>query len=304
MKTSFILGNLSFARYEVKNSIKFISRAESNMIMLASTFSDTKGSLVAAQIFLDYSDKLEKYEDELNTIELKLIQKAFSYSFRSIFSKSLDVSDLIPIYDALNRLARKIHDDLGTMVTFSKGIKSLELFYTLLSQWSSSIKSIEASLLYFEKILGESERKLPVQSWDFIKDDVLRVILERDYEELVQLLKINATKSTIVLSGSILEGILVAILSSVKDDALLEYKKQFPKKREMSLERWALYDLTCVAAGLKIIKPDTQKTSDFVRNYRNIVHPSVEIRENSTVDDELALVIVTLLKRVLRDVTL
>lgn len=49
-------------------------------------------------------------------------------------------------------------------------------------------------------------------NFDFISDDNFRNILQRDFEELNKCIEIKASKSVLILSGSIIEAILTDYL--------------------------------------------------------------------------------------------
>ncbi len=100
----------------------------------------------------------------------------------------------------------------------------------------------------------------------FLKNSALKLILERDYAELQRLDPETATKAVLVLSGSILEGLVLdAIVTSGKWD-LEEATKR------------TLDELINAAVTAKIFRHD--RLSHAVKRYRNLVHPGREIREN------------------------
>lgn len=103
------------------------------------------------------------------------------------------------------------------------------------------------------------------EDFSFMRDDRLRQIVLRDYEELQQLDARNAAKAVIVLSGGIVEGLLF--------DALVASKKwTFEKACENFLK-----DMIGPAQNLGIITED--RLTQAVRKYRNLIHPGREIRE-------------------------
>lgn len=125
---------------------------------------------------------------------------------------------------------------------------------------------------------GEGWWRSKTRSFPFVKDKVLREIIERDYKELsLVLFPGGAWKSTVIIAGSILEAIVFDVLAS---DATRKTKaKASAKAPSGAMEKWTLEKLIAVAADIGVIPPGRADTFDQVlRDYRNFVHPSVEIR--------------------------
>lgn len=121
-----------------------------------------------------------------------------------------------------------------------------------------------------------------------IGNDDLRDILLRDVKECVISLLTNQYKSCIVICGSIIEAILVAKIEgrgiSKYDIGTLLYKKPKTKTvREMDLNE--LLELT---KAEKIVSIEEYHLSNYVRSYRNIIHPSCEVRKNYDVNEDTA----------------
>ena len=103
-------------------------------------------------------------------------------------------------------------------------------------------------------------------------------IMRRDISESHSALKQNLHKSTMVLSGSVLECALVEYLKT-EPRAVASFQTLFKKrKKRKPLKRWTLHEMLKVAKNLKLIRSETFKLSDLLRDYRNLIHPSVEIR--------------------------
>ncbi len=124
----------------------------------------------------------------------------------------------------------------------------------------------------------------------FVQDADLRIIVNRDYRELSQILfPDQAWKSTVIMAGSILEAILYDQLtfdSAIKVQAMAE--SSAPKYRDnngvqqvknIDDGKWDLIDYIRIAAKLNIIASERKDAIDQVlRDYRNFVHPKKEIK--------------------------
>jgi len=99
----------------------------------------------------------------------------------------------------------------------------------------------------------------------------LRAVVERDYEELQRIDAALAPKAAVVISGAVLEGVLLdALVSSGKWSFEAGCQQQ-------------LNDMIGPAKSKGIITED--RLSDAVRKYRALVHPGREVREAMTFDE-------------------
>lgn len=114
------------------------------------------------------------------------------------------------------------------------------------------------------------------RSFDFVRDEDLRMIIARDYRELVVILiPSGAWKSAVVLAGSILEAVLVDVLTS-KIEMLEHVKAQHRGKHPSKL---TLEQLIQVAANLDVLPASRKDALDqCLRHFRNYIHPEREIR--------------------------
>jgi hypothetical protein len=124
--------------------------------------------------------------------------------------------------------------------------------------------------------------------FNFLNDSKIKDIVERDYKELQDLASNNTTKSIIIVSGGILESLLIDALVFAKE---LDFNTACQKR---------LVDLINLAKSKKIIREDV--LSNAIRNYRNLVHAGKEIRENMHFDSADADLALSAIKIVLRDI--
>ena len=124
------------------------------------------------------------------------------------------------------------------------------------------------------------------RSFVFVSDQTLRSIVERDYHEVAMVLfPAGAWKSTVVMSGGILEAILHDMLTSDQArNARAFASKAAPKDRQGKVkdifdDKWTLQDMISVATEIGLIPEARSKSIDQVlRDYRNFVHPRKEVR--------------------------
>ncbi len=121
------------------------------------------------------------------------------------------------------------------------------------------------------------------RSFRWLSDADLRRIVERDYVELHSaLLPSGAWKSTVIMAGSITEAILFDLLT--KDPARLRDAKASPASKDdngnqIATKDWKLHHLIAIATAINLLPKARAGTFDQVlRDYRNFVHPSKELR--------------------------
>ena len=126
----------------------------------------------------------------------------------------------------------------------------------------------------------------PSQLW-FVRSKSLRESLERDFQELQVAVKHAAPKSAVVLSGEILEGILLDELRCRSRPARAAYRK-LRGSAPPPLVRWALGDLIDVASDLGLLPGGTVQLSNALREFRNLIHPGRSVRLRHEVSAEEA----------------
>ncbi len=127
-----------------------------------------------------------------------------------------------------------------------------------------------------------------IKRLDSIKDENFKNIIKRDIKECVITLITKQYKASTILCGSIIEAILVNNLHSkgVLDydiGIIVNQKSKTKKIKDMDLN-----ELLEVAIAEKEIKPEEYHLSSYLRHYRNIIHPSCEIRKNYDINEDSA----------------
>jgi hypothetical protein len=177
--------------------------------------------------------------------------------------------------------------------------KQLDEVGELRKRWGAGPPSVASALRAESKAPPprQSER-LPRETFDFVTSPQIRDICRRDYEELEKVRRLRAHKSTIILSGGLLEALLWDALDRQPSKARACYRKLYPKKKQV---KWTLESLIGVAEDMGIITPGATQLSHTLRDYRNLVHPKKEISSGYKVQKEEAEIAVNMVRIVMRD---
>lgn len=139
---------------------------------------------------------------------------------------------------------------------------------------------------YYGPSMGEAPR-----DFSFVKETRLREIVDRDYRELKDTAYPSKSwKSTVILSGGILEAVLFDRLT--RDQPTIDRSMNSPKapKKRGGVVReilsnefedeWKLNDLIKVACDLGFLDAQSEATIHLtLRRYRNLVHARAEVRQ-------------------------
>lgn len=149
-------------------------------------------------------------------------------------------------------------------------------------------------------LIGYNET-LEKQLEDIISNGDLKEMLKRDLKENALAIIAKSYKSALVLSGSIIEAILLDRLLSVgvKKAQIQKGKKKVNKK----LEELDLNELLDVAKNNNLIDDNLLHLSHGVRGFRNLIHPGVEQRKKSIkISEENVMLAWTIVKKVLFEI--
>jgi len=138
----------------------------------------------------------------------------------------------------------------------------------------------------------------------FIEDANLKSITERDFHEINTCFNNGAYKSILLLCGSIIEVFLYQSLSKKTPEA----KKYFDDlKREkdskivgLEMDKWFLGDMLTVSEHLKLIDSHFTGKARLITDYRNIIHPTYEVREKVGQIENLAPISLELIKMLIK----
>ena len=181
-------------------------------------------------------------------------------------------------------LLRYIHSDLATSVP-----RTASFFISALIAHPLMTTPQPRKMTIIIKLCTKRTQMVEQSNFIFIVDSELRQSLENDYRELQLCLEHHAWKAAHVLSGSIVEAVLVDYLLGAG------YSNKDPLK--MTLE-----DLIDAAKTANVLSAKTADLSSVVRSYRNLIHPGRLVRLGETTDEEGAQIANSLVAIIVREV--
>ena len=110
-----------------------------------------------------------------------------------------------------------------------------------------------------------------------IKKKTIKDIFIRDYNELVFNYLSNQKKTTILMSGTIIELLLLYILDKQK---IIKYKVG-PKQKEKKVIEMDITEMIEVCDKEQLIQNTPKKFMDGMKQFRNFIHPGKELREKT-----------------------
>lgn len=120
-----------------------------------------------------------------------------------------------------------------------------------------------------------------------IKDEILSKIMNKRWLEIKRTYESESYLSTIVLLGSVLEGLLYYYVSS--NFKTVKSVSSAPKDRSgelIPIDNWKLNDLIKVAHECKWLDDDIKTFNEGLRDYRNLIHPKLQKQKLITPDKD------------------
>lgn len=139
-----------------------------------------------------------------------------------------------------------------------------------------------------------------------VHDIELRAVLERNVRELAVAQREGLHTCAIILAGALGEGILYDALVHRKPRAMAascapKAKKGGPKDLEAG--QWTFFEYIQVAAELRLLSSSkTKMMHDVLRDFRNMIHPKVQVEKALTPDEAEMKASVAWLEAVARDI--
>ena len=120
-----------------------------------------------------------------------------------------------------------------------------------------------------------------------IQDIRMRGILDRRWRETLACLGANAHLAATVMMGGLLEGLLLARINRVQNQAPIFTAAAAPRdkaSKTLRLSEWMLKDFLDVAHEIKWISQSAKDVGVVVRDYRNYIHPQKEFTHGIELD--------------------
>lgn len=225
---------------------------------------------------------------------------------KSVFDEATTTSHMADgqLVDEYERFLNDVNHDAPNLLTpfnkqdfFSHNNGSRSTYYH-----SDGIRLHLARNLGTLRVKAENITDTPAtdtQSFEFISNEGLRKIIERDYQEIQRGIISGNWKSTIILSGGAIETILLDVIQ--KDPATALSSSKAPS--ETDLNKWDLNDLIEVSLDTKLVTSHLASLSHTVRGYRNLVHPGVELRKGLKIEPEEAKIALQVLNILIRELS-
>ena len=139
----------------------------------------------------------------------------------------------------------------------------------------------------------------------FIKDANFRKALLTDLEAARSALIHEEWKAATVLAGALVEALLLwAIQQNPQIPSACSAAVtagNLPKKTLDDPLNWGLHELVEVAAQFSLIEPDSAKQTRLAKDFRNFIHPGLEIRTQQSCGRGTALAASAAVELVSRD---
>ncbi|MEX0750582.1 MAG: hypothetical protein WD359_07200 [Dehalococcoidia bacterium] len=123
-----------------------------------------------------------------------------------------------------------------------------------------------------------------------IADPEMRNILVDRWRECVACLDAGASLAATVMMGGLIEGLLLARITRESNQAPIFKAKAAPldhQRKTLPLSAWGLKDYINVVHELGWISESAKDVGEVLRDYRNYIHPSKQLRhaKRLTIDD-------------------
>ncbi len=112
-----------------------------------------------------------------------------------------------------------------------------------------------------------------------ISDPKMQTILQKRWQECVICVKAGAPLAATVMMGGILEGLLLARINQLSNQAPVHTATAAPRDKTgktLPLKDWMLKNFIDVAHELKWITTTAKDIGEVLRDYRNYIHPQKE----------------------------
>lgn len=115
---------------------------------------------------------------------------------------------------------------------------------------------------------------------DSISNEDLKDSIYQDIKDIENCISVGVWKSAVIMSGSVLEAILSDWLGQVNGEDLKKiFQELYPNKKVKKVTDYTLEELIDVAEKNGMIHGYHATISDGIRNFRNLIHPNIALRQ-------------------------
>jgi hypothetical protein len=137
----------------------------------------------------------------------------------------------------------------------------------------------------------------------FISDETYRESLRIDISTAFRTFGNGEYKAATVLAGAVLEAVLLNVILGAPEAELRKSVATLPPKLQKRLqsqpEHWLLADYITVACHMSLIDNATVRAAELCREFRNFIHPGVEVRTRMSCTQATALLALGAMTRVI-----
>lgn len=165
---------------------------------------------------------------------------------------------------------------------------------SLLGVVHSTIARLRTALEEESSVVG------PLRGLDFmfVSNGALRDLLKRDFLEAQRIYVARSWKSVLILTGGILEALLLDIAQKNSATVLAT---QAAKGKKSDLLTWDLGSLIATCVEAQLVSPYVNAVSEPTRQYRNLVHPGNELRTGLKYEEEDARIAIASIELIHRE---
>lgn len=168
---------------------------------------------------------------------------------------------------------------------------------------SDKINQNDTSETTEDDFLKRDYKNISIEKLD-IDSSVLEILKER-LIEIHKSLKSESSLSVVILSGSVLEGILLGM--ALKNMKEFNQSPSSPKNKETSkvlpFQDWTLSNLIDVAYSIGLLGLDVKNFSHSLRDFRNYIHPFQQMSSGFSPDIDTAKISWQVLQAAISDLT-
>ena len=237
--------------------------------------------------YRDFPSRWQYTDEKLNQINgTPEIEKCI----KMLFAPQKFIGDFKRLDQLINEFNQYLAFDGWKIIRDGKEIKFTEADQIDFSYPSEFDKDNEK--LFLEKEFGEIHlEKLGLD------DDITNILLLR-IEEIKNCMTAHAPLAAIILLGSVLEGILLGIANQMPKE--FNQSNSAPKNATNNavkrFQEWSLANFIDVAYDLELINKDIKLYSQSLRDFRNYIHPYVQLTSKFIPNDETAKISFQVLK--------